>query len=90
MRQRLEAGGFVTITLEQDTRFTGYIGQHTGSPGSLRMDGYVLGESGHLEQISIEVQPEDIHHVQFLPDPPEFIDREGTSIRMEPGFFQDP
>jgi len=89
MLERIRQGGFVKILLEEDTSFTGYIGVDPTEPDGLRMDGYVLSETGHLQQISISLVPEDIQHVQFLPEPPDFIDREGTSVRMEPGFFPE-
>jgi hypothetical protein len=88
MTARIRSGEFATIIIEQETRLTGYIATDPEKPEALRMDGYILSDSGHLQQISISLQPEEIHHIDFLPEPPEFIDREGTSLQMEKGFFK--
>lgn len=88
MVARIRAGGFARVTLDEDTVFTGYLGADPESPESLRMDGCVLSPSGHLEQISIHLQPEDIRHIQFLPEAPEFIDAEGATFTMPEGFFR--
>ncbi|MEM1156770.1 MAG: hypothetical protein AAF649_07335 [Verrucomicrobiota bacterium] len=88
MTARIRAGEFVTIVIEEETSFTGYIATDPEQPEMLRMDGYVLAESGNLQQISISLPPEDIYHITFLPEPPEFIAADGTSIQMEKGFFK--
>jgi len=88
MVARIRAGDFVKIIIEEDTQFTGYIATNPEQPEKLRMDGYILSDSGNLQQISISLPPEDIYHITFLPEPPEFIAEDGTSIRMEKGFFQ--
>jgi hypothetical protein len=88
LRERIARGAFARVTLDEDTLFTGYIGTDPGTPGQFRMDGCVLGPSGHLEQISLHISPEDIHHIHFLPEAPEFVDREGHVFTMEPGFFR--
>ena len=89
MTARIRAGEFATIVIEEETRFTGYIATDPEQPEVLRMDGYILSDSGNLEQISISLPPEDIYHITFLPEPPEFIAEDGTSIRMEKGFFPE-
>jgi hypothetical protein len=88
MKARIAAGGFARITLDDDTVFTGYLAADPAQPSQLRMDGCVLGPSGHLEQISIRLEFDDIRHIQFLPEPPEFIDAEGHSYQMPLGFFR--
>jgi hypothetical protein len=87
LRDRAAAGTFARVTLDGDTPFTGYIGGDPAAPDFFRMDGYVLGAGGHLEAISIRLAADDIRHIHFLPEPPEFIDGDGHSIRMEAGFL---
>lgn len=87
MLQRIQTGGFARITLDGDTTFTGYIARDPAQPDQLRMDGCILSATGHLQQISIRLLPEEIRHIQFLPEPPEFVDAEGSSYTMPPGFF---
>lgn len=89
MRARLAAGAFARVTLDENTAFTGYIAADPAQPGRFRMDGYLLGGAGHLEQASLSLDDDDIRHIQFLPEAPEFLDAEGHSIRMEPGFFRN-
>ncbi len=89
MTARIRSGEFATITIEQDTRFTGFIATDPDQPESLRMDGYVLSDAGNLQQISISLIPDEIDHIQFLPEPPEFMAQDGTSILMEKGFFEN-
>ncbi|MEM6884720.1 MAG: hypothetical protein AAF571_06775 [Verrucomicrobiota bacterium] len=87
MTARIRAGEFATVVIEEETRFTGYIATDPEQPDALRMDGYILSETGNLQQISIALQPDEIYHITFLPEPPEFIAEDGTSILMEKGFF---
>lgn len=88
MKARIAAGGFARVTLDEATAFTGYLAADPAQPGQLRMDGCVLGPGGHLEQVSIRLEFDDIRHIQFLPDAPEFIDAEGHSYRMPSEFFR--
>jgi|GEM_PF-1160979 len=87
MRQRIAEGGFARVTLDGDDAFTGYIASDPEAPARLRMDGCLLGPSGHLEQVSLKIEFEEIRHIQFLPEAPEFIDAEGNSYLMPRGFF---
>ncbi len=89
--QRIRKGAFVAVTIENETPFSGYIGVDPSVPAdSLRMDGCVLDESGHLERISIRLAESDITSVHFLNEPPTWIDLEGHSVTMDEGFFPDP
>lgn len=88
MTARIRSGEFVTIIIEEETSFTGYIATDPEKPESLRMDGYILSESGNLQQISISLMPDEIYHITFLPEPPEFIAQDGSSLLMEKGFFK--
>lgn len=89
MTARIRSGEFATIIIEEETRFSGYIATDPAKPELLRMDGYILSDSGNLQQISISLIPTEIFHITFLPEPPEFIAHDGTSILMEKGFFKD-
>jgi len=83
----LRRGEFVRVRLEEDALVSGYLAADPERPERLRLDTYLLGESGHLEQASLGLAPMDIRQVQFLPEAPEFFDAEGQSIRMDRGFF---
>lgn len=87
LRQRIAEGGFARVTLDGDDTFTGYIARDPAAPERLRMDGCLLGPTGHLEQVSLKIEFDDIRHIQFLPQAPEFIDVEGSSFQMPRGFF---
>lgn len=89
MVARIRSGEFATVIIEDDTKFTGYIASDPENTEALRMDGYILSDSGNLQQISIALRPDEIYHITFLPEPPEFIATDGTSIRMEKGFFSE-
>jgi hypothetical protein len=87
MLARLKQGGFVRVRLDEDALVSGYLAEDPGTPGQLRLDTYLLSESGHLQQATLDLVPEDIRQVQFLTEAPEFFDTEGQSILMSPSFF---
>ncbi|MDX6767182.1 MAG: hypothetical protein SFU85_10375 [Candidatus Methylacidiphilales bacterium] len=87
MRNRIAAGDFARVTLDEETTFSGYIAADPADPSVFRMDGYVLGAAGHLEGVSLRLADDDIHQIQFLPEPPVFVDAEGHDLVMVRGFF---
>ncbi|MEM6822350.1 MAG: hypothetical protein AAF558_10465 [Verrucomicrobiota bacterium] len=86
---RIRSGECVRITLEEDVTFSGYIAEDPEVSEKLRMDGYIVEASGYLQQISIQLVPDDIQQIDFLTDPLEFFDQEGNSIQMKKGFFEN-
>lgn len=87
MLERLRRGEFVRVRLEEDALVSGYLAADPERPERLRLDTYLLSESGHLQQASLDLSPEEIRQVQFLPEAPEFFDAEGQSILMNRRFF---
>jgi hypothetical protein len=86
---RIKNGSFVKIVLREEVTLLGYAGADLESPALIRFDSMVLGDSGYLEKVSLQMAEEDIATVHFLPEAPVFVDHDGNEIRMEPGFFQD-
>jgi hypothetical protein len=86
---RLLQGSFVSVILAEGTTLRGYVGADLGGPDCLRLDTMLLGETGNLEQVSLQLRPEDIAQVRFLPEAPVFVDQEGHDVRMGEGFFSD-
>jgi hypothetical protein len=89
LANRIKAGTFVKIILKEDVSLSGYAGVDLENPSLFRLDAMVLGSSGYLEKVSLHLTEEDIASVQFLPQAPLFVDRDGNEITMEPGFFPE-
>jgi hypothetical protein len=89
LRARIAAGEFARVVLDADTSFRGYIAADPADPAVFRMDGYVLGESGHLQALSLRLQEDDIHQIEFLLQAPVFVDAEGQDMEMARGFLPD-
>jgi len=89
MRARIAAGQFARVVLDEDTSFRGYIATDPEDPSVFRMDGYILGESGHLQAVSLRLQDDDIRQIEFLLEAPVFVDAEGQDLEMGRGFLPD-
>ncbi|MGF1678112.1 MAG: hypothetical protein ACFCUX_02840 [Candidatus Methylacidiphilales bacterium] len=86
---RVRAGGFARITLEDESVVVGYLGTDPEHIHRLRLDSYLLNARGLLEQLSLSLEPDDICHIQFLSDAPEWLDGEGNSLQQSEGFFPE-
>ncbi len=93
--QRVREGGFVQVTFEhegQDLTMAGWCGDNpeaekVSDPGPLRLDTWLRDDEDHLVQASLHLEADELKAVQFLSEAPEFIDKDGASVKMKEGFF---
>jgi hypothetical protein len=89
MLNRLREGGFVRVTLPEGDAVTGWMGADPEDGAFLRLDTYLKNEAGYLEQASLRLTPDDVAHVQYLPEGPRFLDADGHDIPLQAGFFKE-
>jgi len=94
---RVREGAFIQVTFPhdgEDFTMTGWCGNNPDEAErkkpeacSLRLDTWLRDDDDHLVQASLRLEADELKAVQFLPEAPEFIDKDGASVRMEEGFF---
>jgi hypothetical protein len=94
---RVRKGGFVQVTFEhngEDFTMAGWCGSNPDDAERkkeefcpLRLDTWLRDDDDHLVQASLHLEAGELKAVHFLSEAPEFVDKDGASVRMEEGFF---